>query len=164
MSGFSDSAGLIWDKAKKWAMYGAFAGIAIGVVALGALSMGILASGPIGWAVGAVLGATAVTANAMGVLIPFILGGIVKCAIVGAVLGAAKEGLVDLSDDLEDKKKTRADEQDIVETKQKSAAIQRSQLLQQGQPQQQTVAQNGVNVSPDGVVGNQRQGQGGVGK
>ena len=88
----------------------------------------------------------------------FVLGPIISLGI------SLSDLLDDLSDDLEDKKKTRADEQDIVETKQKSAAIQRSQLLQQGQPQQQTVAQNGVNVSPDGVVGNQRQGQGGVGK
>ena len=145
MSKFWDGAGIIAKKALTWACYGA--------VTLGILTVPFAAGGGLLSSITGIgsLGTTTLTS------------GLMYGAGLGALFGAIK-GAADIPEGLQDLEVNRNQVQLEQQVAQDSAKIRRGQLMQQGQAPQQTVAQNGVNISPDGVVGNQRQGQGGVGK
>ena len=145
MSKFWDGAGIIAKKALTWACYGA--------VTLGILTVPFAAGGGLRSSITGIgsLGTTTLTS------------GLMYGAGLGALFGAIK-GAADIPEGLQDLEVNRNQVQLEQQVAQDSAKIRRGQLMQQGQAPQQTVAQNGVNISPDGVVGNQRQGQGGVGK
>ena len=145
MSKFWDGAGIIAKKALTWACYGA--------VTLGILTVPFAAGGGLLSSITGIgsLGTTTLTS------------GLMYGAGLGALFGAIK-GAADIPEGLQDLEVNRNQVQLEQQVAQDSAKIRRGQLMQQGQAPQQTVAQNGVNISPDGVVGNQRQGQGGVGQ
>jgi len=99
MSDFSDGAGLVWDKAKRWAGYGLLAGF--GLMALSGIA---LLFNPI-------TAVAAIAAGGFGLFTNFGLmtigQGLLTTTLIGAGLGAAKETLIDMSGDLQELKDNR---------------------------------------------------------
>lgn len=142
MSKFWDGAGIIAKKALTWACYGA--------VALGILSVPFAGvAGSLSW-VGGLIGIDSAAGTSV------LVGSLVNGALLGALFGTIK-GAADIPEGLQGLEDDRMLAQQQRQVAQDKAVIQRSQLVQPQQEQQQTVAQNGVNVSPDAGVGKKPQ-------